>query len=89
MLLMNTLSQQYKFAFPNISFSIVASINVNICELKMYKKILVIHIFHYVLLSHVHYVTILFCLWMTPGERILIISKCSLGATACIFDKAI
>ena len=47
------------------------------------------HVFHYVPLSHVHYVTILFRLWMTTCEWIPIITKCSLGATACIFAKAI
>ena len=47
-------------------------------------------LFHNVPLSHVHYVTILFRLWMTPGEYIPVITKCSLGATAsCIFAKAI
>ena len=46
------------------------------------------HVLHNVSLSHVHYVTILFCLWMTPG-RFHIITKCSLGATAYIFAKTV
>ena len=55
----------------------------------MYKQILVMHVLHNFPISHVHYVTMLFYLWVTPGEWILIITNCSLGATACIFAKAI
>ena len=55
----------------------------------MYKIILDMHVFHNVPLSHVHYVTIIFRPWMTPGEWSPITTKCSLGATACIYAKAI